>query len=52
MRYLCKEIRNRADTGMCPMEEGVLEITDPKEGLYALKKRLEQMTQRHGKFYC
>lgn len=42
-----KEIRNRADTGMCPMEEAVKEITDPKEGLYALKKRLEQMMQKH-----
>lgn len=38
-----KEIRNRTNTGMCPMEEAVKEITDPKEGLYALKKRLEQM---------
>ena len=45
-----KEIRNRADTGMCPMEEAVKEITDPKEGLYALKKRLEQMMTKHGKF--
>lgn len=42
-----KEIRNRMNTGMCPMEEAVKEITDPKEGLYALKKRIEQMMLKH-----
>ena len=42
-----KEIRNRTDAGVCPMEETVKEITDPKEGLYALKKRLEQMITKH-----
>ena len=38
-----KEIRNRTNTGICPMEEAVREITDPSEGLSALKQRIAQM---------
>ena len=41
-----KEIRNRAGTGICPMEETVTDITDPKEVLCALKKRFELMMQK------
>lgn len=35
-----KEIHNRTNTGMCPMEEAVEKITDPDEGLIAIKKKL------------
>ncbi len=42
-----KEIRNRTNTGMCPMEEAVKEIADPQEGLYTVKRRLEQMMTKH-----
>lgn len=38
-----KEIRNRMDTGLCPMEETVQDITDPNEGLRALKEKISQM---------
>ena len=38
-----KEIRNRMDTGLCPMEETVQDITDPNEGLDALKEKISRM---------
>lgn len=38
-----KEILSRANTGICPMEETVRDITDPSEGLSALKQRIAQM---------
>ena len=38
-----KEIRNRTDTGLCPMEEAVQDISDPNEGLAALKERIREM---------
>ncbi len=36
-------IINRQGTGMCPMEQTVLEITDPAEALAALKVKVAQM---------
>ena len=42
-----KEIRNRMDTGLCPMEEAVQDITDPNKGLYALKGKIRQMMTSH-----
>ena len=33
-------IVNRQGTGMCPMEEAVLEITDPEEAFSALKAKI------------
>lgn len=38
-----KEIRNRTDTGLCPMEEAVQDITDPNEGLLAIKEKISRM---------
>ena len=40
---LTDRIINRQGTGMCPMEETVLEITDPREALAALKEKIAQM---------
>ena len=40
---LTDRIINRQGTGMCPMEETVLEITDPREALAALKEKIMQM---------
>ena len=36
-------IVNRQGTGMCPMEQSVAEITDPREALTALKAKIAQM---------
>lgn len=38
-----KEIRNRMDTGLCPMEEAVKDISNPNKGLDALKEKIGQM---------
>lgn len=35
-----KAIRNRSDTGFCPMETAVMEIHCPEEALEAIKKKL------------
>ncbi len=41
---LCvKEIINRAGTGRCPMEEAVDGITEAKEALAAIKRKLESL---------
>lgn len=40
---LTDRIINRQGTGMCPMEETVLEITDPREAFAALKEKIAQM---------
>ena len=36
-------IRNRADTGFCPMETAVWEISDPQDALQALKIALNKL---------
>ncbi|MCH5184849.1 MAG: DUF1893 domain-containing protein [Oscillospiraceae bacterium] len=36
-------IINREGNGICPMEEAVLGITDPGEGLRAIKEKIEHM---------
>lgn len=41
-------IRNRTNTGFCPMETAVLEIDTPKEALYAIRDRLEKMQEEKG----
>lgn len=38
-------IINRTKTGMCPMEETVLEITDAEAAYHALKKKLAELRQ-------
>ncbi len=40
---LTDTIINREGNGMCPMEETVKEITDPAEGLAALRKKREEL---------
>ncbi len=42
---ITQEIRNRNDTGMCPMEETVQYIDDEKEALSALKKKLKSLRE-------
>lgn len=42
-----KEIRNRTDTGLCPMEEAVQDITNPNEGLSAIKEKISRMMASH-----
>ena len=38
-----EKIVNRQGTGMCPMEQTVLEITDPQEAFAALKEKVAQL---------
>ncbi len=40
---LTAEIRNRTDTGRCPMEEAVSETEKPEEAPGVLRRRLEQL---------
>lgn len=39
-------IRNRTDTGFCPMESAVWEISDPREAESALRRRVSEMAAR------
>ncbi|MBQ8210231.1 MAG: DUF1893 domain-containing protein [Clostridia bacterium] len=39
-------IRNRTDTGFCPMEEATLDIDEPTDALTAIKSKLEQLKKR------
>ena len=36
-------IRNRDNTGFCPIETAVLPVSDPQEALAAIRKRLEEL---------
>ena len=45
---LVPAIRNRTNTGFCPMETAVWEITDPKDALPVLKTTLENLTKKAG----
>lgn len=40
---LTDAVKNRAGDGYCPMESAVVDIDDPREGLSAIRKRLEQL---------
>lgn len=40
---LVSAIRNRTDTGFCPMETAVWSISDPQEALEALRKTLANL---------
>ncbi len=42
---LVPAIRNRTDTGFCPMETAVLEIEDTNEAYLVLKAKLEAMNR-------
>lgn len=41
-------IRNRSNTGNCPMETAVWDLEDPAEGEKAIRATLERMTGRSG----
>ena len=36
-------IRNRTDTGFCPMESAVWDISDPHEAKAALERKISEM---------
>lgn len=38
-------IRNRTQTGRCPMEQAVEGVEDPQQALYAIRRKLEQLRQ-------
>ncbi len=38
-----KAVRNRTDTGFCPMETSVLDIEEPEAALDAILKKLEEL---------
>ncbi len=40
---LTEAIRNRTNTGFCPMETAVMEISEPHEALKAIREKLLQM---------
>lgn len=41
-----KNIINRAGTGLCPMEEAVLDITEPREATEAIRLRISQLSKK------
>lgn len=45
-KEMVKSIRNRADTGLCPMEEAVGDVSSPFEAYEALKQKIASMTNR------
>lgn len=44
---LVKEIRNRVNTDICPMDKAVKNITNPKEGLKAIKEKISGLLVNH-----
>lgn len=44
---LVKEIRNKDNTDMCPMEKSVLNIENPKECKRVLEKTIEKMMKKN-----
>lgn len=42
-------IRNRTDTGFCPMESAVLDIDDPQKAPGAIRKKLAELAELAGK---
>lgn len=40
---LTEAIRNRTNTGFCPMETAVMDINEPLEALEAVRKKLREM---------
>ena len=43
---LVPAIRNRTDTGFCPMESAVREISEPEAALAAVRKKLKELSQK------
>lgn len=46
---LVKEIRNRTDTDMCPLEKSVLYIEDPIKAKQALEKTIQEIMKGNAK---
>lgn len=46
---LVPAIRNRTDTGPCPMEDAVRDIDVPEDAPAALRKRLAELASNHAK---
>ena len=46
---LVKEIRNRTDTDMCPLEKSVMDIDDPILAKKALEKTIENLMKKQAK---
>ena len=44
--HIVPAIRNRTNTGFCPMETSVLGITDPQAALVAIKNKLRELSQQ------
>jgi iron complex outermembrane receptor protein len=42
-RHLCNRIQNKEQTGLCPMEASVLEISDPEIAYEILAKKLSHV---------
>ncbi len=47
-RVKTENIRNRSNTGICPMEEAVSGITDAKAALTAIKQTSERLRRKYG----
>lgn len=43
---LAQTIRNREGTGMCPMEQAVLAVTEPTDAPQALRRALQHLRQK------
>lgn len=46
--HLTEGIRNRTDTGSCPMEEAVRDAVTPEEGLAAIRSKLAALERQSG----
>ena len=46
-RTVTPSIVNREGTGLCPMEQTVLEITDPEEAYLALGRKIAELRSRN-----
>lgn len=44
--FSIKSIRNRSDTGSCPMEEAVADIDEPRQALTAIQNKLKILKER------
>lgn len=44
---LCERIMNRTKDGFCPMEQAVWQLTDPKEALAAVRRRLDELNKEN-----
>lgn len=45
-KTMAEAIRNRDNTGFCPIETAVMDVNEPFAALTAIKKKLEEMKKR------